>query len=249
MFPSPSHACGELGLSASADGEIQRDLKATPLDVDEEFAPALRALPHPAWKPTSSFLPSGVAPISTSMQVSGLAGLALDQKFEWQPRSAPPVAPPVGQHEARHASVGDRGAVRPAVAQAQQGSGIGEHLADRLMVAGDIVHQREVQIPVLSLGDVIVGTSSGVRPSRAAMAADALLLAGFIVRRVAHDKELVPALDDELAELREFCHFGFRRLVGKNLAPDFGIAQSRPLLGDAQIFESSSRPLIFLPAS
>src|SRR5271166_3078207 len=50
-----------------ADREIGRDLEPTPLDVDEELAPALRALPHPVWKPTSSFLPSGVAPISTNM--------------------------------------------------------------------------------------------------------------------------------------------------------------------------------------
>jgi hypothetical protein len=32
---------------AVADGEIRRDLKAAPPDVDEEFAPALRALPNP----------------------------------------------------------------------------------------------------------------------------------------------------------------------------------------------------------
>jgi hypothetical protein len=52
---------------AVADREVGCDLKTTPPDVDEEFAPALRALPHPVWKPTSSFLPSGVAPISASM--------------------------------------------------------------------------------------------------------------------------------------------------------------------------------------
>jgi hypothetical protein len=81
-----------------------------------------------------------------------------------------------------------------------------------------------------------------VRPSRA-YRGDALLLAGFIVRRVAHRKELVPALDDELAELREFCDFGFRWLVGKNLPADFGIAQPRALFGDAQLFEFSvARP-------
>src|SRR5580658_3583493 len=40
---------------AVADGEIRRDLEATPLDVDEKFAPALRALPHPGLE-TDEFL-------------------------------------------------------------------------------------------------------------------------------------------------------------------------------------------------
>src|SRR5262249_8707644 len=51
-------------------GEIRRDLEPAPLDVDEELAPALRALPHAGtrgWNPTSAFLPSGVAQMSTSM--------------------------------------------------------------------------------------------------------------------------------------------------------------------------------------
>src|ERR1700760_495227 len=30
-----------------ADREVGRDLEPTPLDIDQEFAPALRALPHP----------------------------------------------------------------------------------------------------------------------------------------------------------------------------------------------------------
>jgi tetratricopeptide (TPR) repeat protein len=111
------------------------------------------------------------------------------------------------------------------------------------MVAGDIVHHREVQVPVLGLGDVIVGHLVGRAPLARGNRGDALLLAGLIVRRVAHGEELVPALDDELPELREFCHFGFRRLVGKNLPPDFGIAQPGALLGDAQIFKLSvARP-------
>ena len=32
---------------AITDREIRRDLEPTPPDVDEEFAPVLRALPHP----------------------------------------------------------------------------------------------------------------------------------------------------------------------------------------------------------
>jgi hypothetical protein len=32
---------------AVADSQVRRDREATPLDIDEEFAPALRALPNP----------------------------------------------------------------------------------------------------------------------------------------------------------------------------------------------------------
>jgi hypothetical protein len=42
---------------AVADGEIRRDLEATLLDVDEEFAPALRALSHPGLE-ADEFLPA-----------------------------------------------------------------------------------------------------------------------------------------------------------------------------------------------
>src|SRR5438876_11127189 len=43
----------------------RRNLEPTLLDVDEKLAPAPSRTP--VWKPTSSFLPSRVAPISTSM--------------------------------------------------------------------------------------------------------------------------------------------------------------------------------------
>src|SRR5438874_2104918 len=114
--------------------------------------------------------------------------------------------------------------MRATVAQAQERSGIGEHLADRLMVAADIVHQREVEVPVLVPGDVIVGYLVGPAPFTRSDRGDTLLLARLVVRWISHDKELVPALDDELAELRQFCHFGLRWIFRKNLAADFGLA-------------------------
>ena len=52
---------------AVADREVRRNLKPTPLDIDQELTPARALSRTPVWKPTSSFLPSGVAPISTSM--------------------------------------------------------------------------------------------------------------------------------------------------------------------------------------
>jgi hypothetical protein len=56
-----------------ADREVRGDLEPALLDVDEELTPALRALAHPVWKPTSSFFPSGVAPISTPHRTQRLA--------------------------------------------------------------------------------------------------------------------------------------------------------------------------------
>jgi hypothetical protein len=50
-----------------ADREVRCDLETTLVDVDEKLTPALRALAHPRLEATSSFFPSGVAPISTSM--------------------------------------------------------------------------------------------------------------------------------------------------------------------------------------
>ena len=51
-----------------ADGYFRGDPQPALLHLDQELTPALRALGQaPTWKPTSSLLPSGVAPISTSM--------------------------------------------------------------------------------------------------------------------------------------------------------------------------------------
>src|SRR3954469_7857686 len=52
---------------AVADREVGRNLEPTLLDVEQELTPARALSRTPVWKPTSSFLPSGVAPISTSM--------------------------------------------------------------------------------------------------------------------------------------------------------------------------------------
>ena len=50
-----------------ADREVRRDLEPTLLDVDEQLTPALRALADSSLKADKFLLPSGVAPISTSM--------------------------------------------------------------------------------------------------------------------------------------------------------------------------------------
>ena len=52
---------------AVADGDIRRNRQTARLQIDKQFLPALTAFPQPVCKPRSSFLPSGVAPISTSM--------------------------------------------------------------------------------------------------------------------------------------------------------------------------------------
>src|SRR5512132_628354 len=44
---------------AVADGQVRRDLEPTPLDVDEELPPALRALAHPGLKADEFLLALG----------------------------------------------------------------------------------------------------------------------------------------------------------------------------------------------
>src|SRR5262245_31983162 len=145
----------------------------------------------------------------------------------------------MGQHEARHPGIDDRSAVRAAIAQAQQRSRISEHLADWLMVAADVVHQREEEISVLGLRDVIVGHLIGRAPLPRRDRSNALFTVGLVVGRIAHDKKLVPALDDKLAELRESCHFGWRRFLVENPAPDFWVTELRTLLSNAEFLELS----------
>src|SRR5207344_3129628 len=45
-----------------ADGQVRRDLEATPLDVDEEFAPALCALANPGLEADQFLLALGCRP-------------------------------------------------------------------------------------------------------------------------------------------------------------------------------------------
>jgi hypothetical protein len=53
---------------AVANRDFRGNAQPTAFQVDEKLAPTLGASRTPTWKPMSSFLPSGVAPSSTSMQ-------------------------------------------------------------------------------------------------------------------------------------------------------------------------------------
>ena len=64
---------------------------------------------------------SEAAAVGETEEIGGLAGLPPDQQLERQARPAMPVAAPVRQHVARQAGIDDRGAMRAAVAQAEQG--------------------------------------------------------------------------------------------------------------------------------
>ena len=50
-----------------ADGNLRWHLEAAGLDVDQQFAPALRALANADLEADESFFPSGVAPRMTSI--------------------------------------------------------------------------------------------------------------------------------------------------------------------------------------
>src|SRR5262249_38499016 len=59
----------------------------------------------------------------------------------------------------------------------------------------------------------------------------------LVVRRIAHDEELVPALSDRLAELTELRDLGVRRLLGEDFPSHFEIAQPPALLRDGKAFK------------
>src|SRR5262249_61593360 len=84
-------------------------------------------------------------------EIRRLAGLALDQQFERQSRPAPPIAAPVQEHVRWHARIDDRGAMRPAVAQAKERRRIGQHLAYRLLPAAYVTHPSQAHSSLLTL--------------------------------------------------------------------------------------------------
>ena len=99
------------------------------------------------------------------------------------------------------------------------------------MIARDIVHHREEQEPVVGLGQVVVGDLVGRAPLAGGDRGDAHLGGRLVVRRIAHDEELVPARGDELAELRQLATSCVGRLSRQGFAPQRRIAQALALLG------------------
>lgn len=77
------------------------------------------------------------AAIMKAEEISRCAGLHFDKLFERQTRPARAVAAPMRQHEAGNAGIDDRAAMRAAVPQAQQRRRIGQHLADRAVIADE----------------------------------------------------------------------------------------------------------------
>ncbi|MBA7468283.1 hypothetical protein ES707_03526 [subsurface metagenome] len=126
--------------------------------------------------------------------------------------------------------------MRAAVAEAQEARGVVEHLVDRLVIAGDVIHDREEQILVL-LDDVVVGDLVGRMVGARGDGGHAAFRARLVIRRVVHGEELVPAAGDELAELGELGDLGFGRFFGENFSPQLRIEQAPPLLLDRKMFE------------
>ena len=124
--------------------------------------------------------------------------------------------------------------MRAAVAKSQQCPGIGEHLADGLVIAADVVHHREKQVTVFGLGEIIVSDLVGRASLARGDGGNTRLLAGLVIWRISHHEELVPARSDELPELRQAAHFLCRRFLVEDAAPQSRVAQATALLGDAQ---------------
>ncbi len=109
--------------------------------------------------------------------------------------------------------------MRAAVAQSQERAGVGQHLANGLVVAIGVVDHREEQIAVLGLGEIIVSDLVGRASLAGGNGGAARLLGRLVVRRVSHDEELVPARGDELPELRQAAYLLCRGFLVENAAP------------------------------
>src|SRR5260370_41032129 len=83
--------------------------------------------------------------------------------------------------------------MRAAVAQSQERAGVGQHLANGLVVAIGVGDHREEQIAVLGLGEIIVSDLVGRASLAGGNGGGARLLGRLVVRRVSRDAELVPA--------------------------------------------------------
>src|SRR5260221_10006496 len=90
--------------------------------------------------------------------------------------------------------------MRAAVAQSQERAGVGQHLANGLVVAIGVVDHREEQIAVLGLGEIIVSDLVGRASLAGGNGGAARLLGRLVVRRVSPDQEPFPAPGDELPE-------------------------------------------------
>ena len=105
------------------------------------------------------------------------------------------------------------------------------------MIAADVIHHREKQVPVLGFGEIIVSDlvrrSSRAGGDRGA----ARLLRRLVIRRIAHHEELVPTRGDELAELRQAAHVLGGGLLVEDPPSQRRVAQTPALLGDAQTIE------------
>jgi len=62
---------------AVADGQVRRDLEPAPLDVEEEFTPALRALAHPGLEADEIHAGLQVDPVRPHIDVASRREIAL----------------------------------------------------------------------------------------------------------------------------------------------------------------------------
>ena len=102
--------------------------------------------------------PGASRPRSSSPTVSAVSRVWLATTSARRAAAAAAVPPPVREQRRREAAVADRADVGAAVAEAGHRVRVGEHLADRVEVAVDVVEDRDVeQRPPLVLEEQVVG--------------------------------------------------------------------------------------------
>ena len=146
----------------------------------------------------SAFLPDvDRAAVAEPEERGGVGGLLLDDVLERQLRAAVPIARPVREHERGDRRVADQEAVRATVGQPRDARGVQQHLADRVVVAVDVVEERQheqvlrvvLEHQVVELGERVDAVGRGQRR-------DGAVVGGLVVGRVA---ERVDAVERRLA--------------------------------------------------
>jgi hypothetical protein len=90
-------------------------------------------------------------------EIGGLTGQALDDKFERQTRAAFAIARPMDQHLARHAGIDDLHHMHAAIAEPEEGGGIGQHLPDGFVIVASVARHRKEQEIAGILPEIVVG--------------------------------------------------------------------------------------------
>ena len=190
--------------------------QVTPGALDEALARRRQVVDHLGRLESQAFVVDDIdvrqvagsneAAVVEAVERGRATGLQVDHLLDRELLAAVPVTGPVRQHERGQAGVAQHAAVGTAVAQAQHGGRMHQHLAHGVEVAGRVVEQREVeQLAPVALEHQVVEDLVGAPALPGGQRRHALLGCGLVVGRVAQREQLVhlgPQQRDEAAGCR-----------------------------------------------